>query len=742
VLSVTVATVVPLTASGTSTAAVKLRTTPTIGRQLAELKGPNTVADDSFGYPVAISGTTAIVAEADHADRAGRVDVFTKTATGWIQNAELKGSDTVAFDGFGDSVAVSGSMAIVGANGHSNKAGRAYVFVKTVSGWKQTAELKASDSVADANFGVSVAISGTSAIVGANNHLGGGRAYVFTKTAGGWKQAAVLKGSDTVAGDEFGYSVAISGTSAIVGADFHGSAYVFTKTAGGWKQAAEFESSDSAPDMFGYSVAISGTSAIVGADFHGPAGSAYVFTKTAGGWKQTAELEAFDAVAGDAFGLSVAISGTTAIVSAVGRANNAGRVDVFTKTAGAWKRTAELKASDSAAGDAFGGSLAISGTTAIVGRYERAYVFTKTVSVWDQVAELEGSDTVADDGFGRSVAISGTTAIIGVTNYVNYPGRAYVFTKTASGWDQVAELDASDTVVGDDFGDSVAISGSTAIVGADEAAYRDAGRAYVFTRTALGWGQVAELEGSDTVAHDFFGGSVAISGTTAVVGAELHGFGGVGRAYVFTKTASGWEQVAELDASDTVDGFGTSVAISGTTIVVGADGGGGMGSGRAYVFTKTASGWKQTAELKASDAADFDSFGASVAISGTTVIVGANFSGIGPHNRAYVFTKTATSWNQVAELEGSDTVAKDDFGGSVAISGSTAVVGADGHAKAGRAYVFTKTTSGWKQAAELKGSDTVVGDDLGESVAISSTTAIVGAWSHAKNTGRAYVFEA
>ena len=107
-----------------------------------------------------------------------------------------------------------------------------------------------------------------------------------------------------------------------------------------------------------------------------------------------------------------------------------------------------------------------------------------------------------------------------------------------------------------------------------------------------------------------------------------------------------------------------------------------------------------------------------------------------------MFTKTTTSWNQVAELEGSDTVAKDDFGCSVAISGTTAVVGADGHAKAGRAYVFTETTSGWKQAAELKGSDTVVGDDLGESVAISSTTAIVGAWGHAKNIGRAYVFEA
>jgi len=330
--------------------------------------------------------------------------------------------------------------------------------------------------------------------------------------------------------------------------------------------------------------------------------------------------------------------------------------------------------------------------------------------------------------------------MVGVTNYVNYAGRAYVFNKTASGWEQVAELDASNTVAGDDFGDSVAISGSTAIVGADEAAYHDAGRAYVFTKTASGWQQAAELEGSDTVAHDFFGGSVAISGSTAVVGAELHGFGGVGRAYVFTKTSAGWIQVAELEGSDAVEGFGASVAISGTTIVVGEDDESGS-SGRAYVFTESAGHWKQTAELKASDAADFDLFGDSVAISGTTVVMGANFGGLG-HNRAYVFTKTSAGWNQVAELEGADTVKKDDFGCSVAISGTTVVVGADSHASAGRAYVFTKTGAGWKQAAELKGSDTVAGDYFGMSVAISGTTALVGAWGRAKNTGRVYVFEA
>jgi nucleoside-specific outer membrane channel protein Tsx len=131
-----------------------------------------------------------------------------------------------------------------------------------------------------------------------------------------------------------------------------------------------------------------------------------------------------------------------------------------------------------------------------------------------------------------------------------------------------------------------------------------------------------------------------------------------------------------------------------------------------------------------------------VAISGTTAIVGAHGHAKNA-GRAYVFTKTPTGWKQSAELKGPDTVADDEFGASLAISGTTAIVGAFGHAaSAGRAYVFTKTPAAWKQVAELKDSDTVAGDYFGASVAISGTTAVVGAFVHANDAGRAYVFEA
>ncbi|MGA3217374.1 MAG: hypothetical protein ABSD97_16995 [Acidimicrobiales bacterium] len=360
--------------------------------------------------------------------------------------------------------------------------------------------------------------------------------------------------------------------------------------------------------------------------------------------------------------------------------------------------------------------------------------------VQSQLAELKGADLVASDVFGTSAALSGTTAVVGTAG-TSYEGRAYVFTETASGWVQTAELKGSDTVAQDAFGSSVAISGTTIVVGAYDHA-KEAGRAYVFEKEASGWKQVAELKGSDTVASDDFGWSVAVSGTTVVVGAVAHAKY-AGRTYVFTKTASGWVQTAELKGSDTVskDGFGTSVGISGGTAVVGAEAHD-NGTGAVYVFSHTASGWEQVAELKGYLASD--NFGSSVAISGANVVVGAPGAlGVGTRvGRAYVFTDTSGGWTQVAELKGSDTAAGDFFGISASISGTTVVVGAYDHAKeAGRAYVFEKKASGWKETAELKGSDIVADNLFGISASISGTFALVGAEGRAGFAGRAYVFK-
>ena len=263
---------------------------------------------------------------------------------------------------------------------------------------------------------------------------------------------------------------------------------------------------------------------------------------------------------------------------------------------------------------------------------------------------------------------------------------------------EIRKLLASDAQSGDIFGRSVAVSGDTAIVGADleDAGGSGAGAAYIFQRDQGGagnWGEVKKLTASDAQADDQFGQSVAVSGDTAVVGASLEDAGGsnAGATYVFQRDQGGagnWGEVKKLLASDAQGGdfFGISVAVSGDTLVVGADGGaaGGTLGGAAYVFQRDQGGadnWGEVKKLLASDAQGGDRFGSSVAVSGDTAIVGAVFENAGgvQAGAAYVFQRNqggAGNWGEVKKLTASDAELGDRFGESVAVSGGTTVVGA------------------------------------------------------------------
>jgi hypothetical protein len=148
--------------------------------------------------------------------------------------------------------------------------------------------------------------------------------------------------------------------------------------------------------------------------------------------------------------------------------------------------------------------------------------------------KLTASDGATDDQFGHSVAVSDSTAVVGAHGHNSATGAAYVFVRSGTTWSQQAELTASDATAGDDFGWSVAVSGSTAVVGAQ---YRNAetGAAYVFVRSGATWSQQAQLTASDGATNAYFGFSVAVSGSTAVVGAYGHN-SGTGAAYVFVNT--------------------------------------------------------------------------------------------------------------------------------------------------------------------------------------------------------------
>jgi len=398
-----------------------------------------------------------------------------------------------------------------------------------------------------------------------------------------------------------------------------------------------------------------------------------------------------------------------------------------------------------------------------------------------QTAELTASDGAANDNFGSSVAVSGSTIVVGAPQHQvgsnTYQGAVYVFTKPASGWanaTQTAELTASDGAANDNLGLSVAVSGSTIVAGAPGRQVGQ-GAVYVFSEPASGWAngtQTAELTASDGAVGDFLGQRVALSGSTIVAGAPGHAVGGnqgQGAVYVFSEPASGWAdatQTAELTASDGayIDQLGNSVGVSGSTIVAGAPHhqvGSNNTQGAVYVFSEPASGWAngtQTAELTASDGAAYDQLGWSVGVSGSTVVAGANehwVGGNGYQGAVYVFSEPASGWadsTETAELTASDGGASDGLGISVAVSGSTIVAGAGGHqvggnTQQGAAYVFSEPAGGWAnstETAELTASDGASGDLL-EFVGLSGSTVVAGAPYHQVGSnsqqGAAYEFD-
>ncbi|OUS42322.1 hypothetical protein BE221DRAFT_105298 [Ostreococcus tauri] len=422
---------------------------------------------------------------------------------------------------------------------------------------------------------------------------------------------------------------------------------------------------------------------------------------------------------------------------------------------------------------------------------DRARVRAALMSKWDvptpdrrwryvEQAKLTASDPGSNDRFGSSVSVSGDTVVVGVPNDDQSGGTsdgdhgsAYVFTRASDGtWTQQAKLTASDAGSSDEFGSSVSVSGDTVVVGVPNEDHNSTsnynyGSAYVFTRASDGtWTQQAKLTASDPGSGDQFGSSVSVSGDTVVVGArydDVNDQGDSGSAYVFTRASDGtWTQEAKLTASDpgTSDHFGSSVSVSGDTVVVGVpnedhNSTSNYNYGSAYVFTRASDGtWTQQAKLTASDPGSGDQFGSSVSVSGDTVVVGARYE---DHDKienydygsAYVFTRASDgTWTQQAKLTASEPESSADFGSSVSVSGDTVVIGArqdraNGQWYGGSAYVFRRQGATWEQTNKLVASDPRQYDAFGSSVCVSDETIIVGATEDSygrQGSGSAYTF--
>ena len=339
---------------------------------------------------------------------------------------------------------------------------------------------------------------------------------------------------------------------------------------------------------------------------------------------------------------------------------------------------------------------------------------------FEQLAKLIAADAAEGAKFGHSVAVDGDTIVIGAP-YAGTGGAVYVL--RASDGAELAKLTASDAASSDEFGGSVAIDGDTIVIGANG---KDDNTGAVYVLRASDGKQLATLTADDGASADNFGVSVATDGDTVVVGAMYAGTGGA--AYVFRKSWFGdtYAQMAKLTANDAAadDRFGTSVAVDGGTVVIGAwgDDDDGSDSGAVYVFRTTDGGatYGQVAKLTAADAAASEYFGLSLAIAGDTVVVGASGDDDAgtSSGSAYVFRTTdgGATYPPMAKLTASDAAYIDWFGWSVAIDGATVVVGAYGdYSYRGAAYVFRTSDGGatYGQVAKLTASDAAVEDHFG-----------------------------
>ncbi len=392
------------------------------------------------------------------------------------------------------------------------------------------------------------------------------RATWWTLMFAGLAQAQQITNSKLTASegskaDEFGNAVAIEGDQILVGAhrdrpsgSFSGSAYIFQFDEGGWREKQKLVASDvSSYAQFGWDVALSGANAIVGAcgDRHAgkESGAAYFFQFENGQWNELQKVVKKDAERDDLFGFSVAIEGNIAVVGVKGDNGGSGSAYVYELDGKSWVEVAELGASDSESGDAFGADVAIAGEHIAIGAPERdekgkksgaVYIFQRKGAAWIESAKLTANDAAEEDEFGGSIAFDGERLVVGA--HLNDEkgadaGAVYIFHLQSNAWKEERKLTAKTGAAGDQFGCDVSISGNNLVVAAsgDDDKGQDAGAAYLFAKNGDDWQEQEKLLANDGAENDAFGVSGAIDGNRFVVGAWLEDVGAenTGAAYVF-----------------------------------------------------------------------------------------------------------------------------------------------------------------------------------------------------------------
>jgi uncharacterized repeat protein (TIGR01451 family) len=671
----------------------------------------------TLGAAVSISGETMVVGAPEEDTEAGRYTgaayVYVRSSGSWTLQARLGGSQAEEGDRFGTSVSLDGDTVVIGSPHASGIAagsgpGKAYVFTRSNGTWTEQQRVTVPDAdVLD--FGFSVSLSGGVMAVGtpSTGAVGAGAVFVFERAGATWIRRTRMNGTHGAAeGSYFGWSVGVSGDTLLVGAPQEdgpvvpagGAAHVFVRTpAGSWNEQATLGGTAGhlSGEEFGFSVSLAGNTALVGAP--SPAGvardgAAHVFVRSGGTWSEQQTLGAEPGVYHVWTGASVIVAGDTALVGSPGGRNAA---SLFVRTQSTWARVATLVPSDlsysrwcsnwlppSADGGCFGSSVAIGNGTIVVGaptaqsRAGKVYAYRPSPGGWTegQALVLTRPDYTAGDSLGKYVAVSGSRVVASAPGdeggESSSRGSVYVFTRSAGSWTK--EKLKSPNALGS-FGTSVAVSGdivATTAYGGEGPAGHGSDYVYAFERAGESWrGQVVAGSFTENIR------SVAISGNTLVAGGTpKYPYYDNGSVYVFVRDGTTWslQQHLQPPVMESYDNFGSSVSISGDTLVVSDP-----VNVRTFVFQRTGSNW--VPQFKTLPA------WGPVSISGDTILVGPT-----------VFVRTGTSWTKQQVLA----AGAPGFVRSVQVSGDRAVLGI------GTAvYVFDRRGTTWTETQRLVSPD-------------------------------------
>ena len=551
--------------------------------QEAKVIGRDTREKHNFGHTVKTNGEIfAVGVPKGGSTGNGAVYIFRLQDGVWRQH----GAALIAQSGssFGQSISLGNQMIIVGSPRDDNDewekqtkrggTGAVYIFRERNGQWIRNARLLPNDAMEGDSFGYAVAVNDNTVVVGSISHSAGGAlsgaAYIYIKQGGKWLKLAKLIDPVSSSENEFGYSVAITENTVVVGSRQDdrrgintGSVYVYASLTDDkgkirWDKQSVLTADDAAMGaQFGHAVAVDKDTILVGAygmdDTGIDSGAVYLFARTSGVWKQQAKISGQGT--GDLFGYSVAIDEDIVVVGAHGTNQKAGSAFVFVRDNATWRQQAKLEANDSTPGDTFGYSVAVYQQTVIVGAPKNgvagidagaAYVFVKQGDKWGQQTKLIAADAAMGDQFGIAVAIDKDTVIIGawlddvtVAEIGSAPdaGSAYAFIYQRGNWSQQTKFIADEPGVGSHFGLAVALNDLAVVVGApdhntvedeDEPPIPSTGSVYSFTRIGEFWSPVISAKISEGSApYDRFGGTLGMSDEVIIVG--IHGDDSAGK---------------------------------------------------------------------------------------------------------------------------------------------------------------------------------------------------------------------